>query len=292
MINLPFVFQISDSLCETIRHLSFTFGISIYLIFLRTLRNLTKDPVMTTPILDPSTRDVSFIGSLLKLNSIGSNFKAHQFFKHPSGLGHVPKRLSGFTNGSVTAPATKFTAPAAAATTLQENCANSNGQSVPSSPTSATTSSSSKASTPKTPLTQKSPEKMKNPFRGHVAGSGEKNVSRKVSGPVKSPLSSPMVGERERQQAIVDPVSLRSQSRCRYCWNPEPGLDAELRANMKTNLVSNLYYVPPPPTLVEYRNRELTTQEMVCCEKITDELIDLTQSTISMVQLLKRELHH
>lgn len=262
---------------------------------------------MNTPLSSvdpPVSREVSFLGSLLKINSLGNNFQAHKHFKHPSALGPVPKAYK--SSPTITA-------------TQKNNQENAGNEQTKKRPTSPVTIKSSSHSTPKSETTKpssspKTPkdagvdqDKLKHT---HVYPSGDKKHSdkphpKKAHSPhVKKKVDPPRPAS--PKQIIPDPPTIptprspnivrSSDLRCSCKYFPTDELDLELapRPKFRSNLFTNLYYVRPPPTLVEYRApRDVAIPSpSLCCDQIADELIDLTQSTISMVQSLKRDLHH
>lgn len=241
---------------------------------------------MTTPVAEPSSRDVSFIGSLLRLNPIGNNFQTNPFFQHPTGLSNVARRpgVACFTAGMST-PLLKPTTPAPKIPPddgdgdkeKTRKASSLNSVSDPMTP------SSSPASTPRSILSKQ-----------HSRKTEEHQPKKKEKPAISSPSSSSVRAVEVKQENIKALSSHQiKHSRIGGCsCNRRPDNDMQIEPcgamkKSSSGLIANIYYARPPPTLVEYRKREL-----VCYEKITDDLIDLTQSTIDMVQSLKKELRN
>lgn len=262
---------------------------------------------MTTPLSSvdpPASREVSFLGSLLKINKLGNNFQAHKHFKHPSALGPVPKAYK--SSPVVTATQKNH----------KEDAENVQTKKRPTSPVTIkpTSHSTPKSETIKPSSPPKTPkdrlDEDKNKHTHHLYSSGDKKSSDKHhpkkshSAHVKKKVDPPLPPSpkllKPELPIITTPRSpniVRSSDlRCSCKYFPTEDLELELapRPKFQSNLFTNLYYVRPPPTLVEYRApRDVAIPSTsLCCDQIADELMDLTQSTISMVQSLKRDLHH
>lgn len=251
---------------------------------------------MTTPGAEQSSRDVSFIGSLLRLNSIGTNFHTNPFFQHPTGLSTVSRRpgVAGFNVGmgpsllKPTTPASNLPPNDGDGDKEEPTQPSPDPMTPSSSPATTPRSISSNHATPRGP-TLKSVAKEK---EKHQSRKAEEHPPKKKEKPsVRSPSSSSVRAVEVKQENIKALSSpLIKHPRVRGCnCRSDNNMQIEPRDTRKpsSRLISNIYYAKPPPNLMEYRKREL-----VCYDKITDDLIDLTQSTIDMVQSMKKELRN
>lgn len=231
---------------------------------------------MTTSTVDhPAvSREVSFLGSLLKINSLGTNRQAHRIFKHPTALG----------NNSDETPAPP---------TATQDPSDVIDRSAKKGLSSATTRISPAPVAAELPMSSKNNVNPNKPKHSHPSEDRKRHV-RKAPDP-RDHKPSPRTPRESMPDPVKDqcsPNMARSSSNYRCSCNLKPADELELasRPPNRSKLIANLYYVRPP-TLVEYRRADVPTTA-VACAQIADELIDLTQSTISMVQSLKREHRH
>lgn len=228
--------------------------------------------------MEPTSRDVSFLGSLLKINSLCNNFQAHQFNKYSGGIGVTPNTMGYFSLPP------------------RNQGDHEDTKKKPRKSRSPTHSLSS----PPSPIT---PQKSTDRHAAEPSLDEEVDDLRSLKDhPARVSPSSNNSTPRLAKTVLAQPQSPkigRNFNRCRC--SPLPA-DVELlerrphpareRRVGSPKLISNIYYLRPP-ALIEYRKREMSTSSSSSpCDQITDELIDLTQSTISMVQSLKRELRN
>lgn len=208
--------------------------------------------------------DVSFIESLLKFRSIGTNFQRTPFLRNKDTNGKKIE-VALETKPVPDEPDVGIKDEADESKLISEG--NSSPFSYPGSISTPTSrSSSSKHSTPRTPV-----KRIKSIPRYREGQASDKEETGKRLAADFEVIPEPAV-ERMFCPKPVPRGHCACHLRSETQLNPVP--------KYSSKLISNFYYArPPPPILV-----------VICCEQIMDELIDLTQSTISMVQSLKREL--
>ena len=240
-----------------------------------------------------TSHEVSYLGSILKLNSIGHYFNGHQLFKQPSVLAHLPKPPKIRTNihqeRIQDQRNTMDGVPPETPLTLGSPCAKSTG---------VTNGDASKETRHGDRCSPTPSRMMKDSAKSSTREKKRRERSTQSKPKKGVPIFSPICTTRSEVRDTPNiqeiscpssPISVRSPSPCPCKYVPEEQ-ETDTRPMRSTSLVSNIYYIQPPRSLVEYRHHEVSHPTLICCEKLTDELIDLTQSTINMVQSLKREL--
>lgn len=245
--------------------------------------------------MEPQSKDVSFLGSLLKINSVGkSHLQSHPPIRQHSGwFAHQklldPKQSKADKSGQVgdSDPDDLPTEVRAPSTT---SCGFDNVETVESKSEQDTDTAINFSDSPRISKSEsnkvKDREEKERLFKRHH--SVKKGMAKKST---SSSESTTVDVTRHDKLTLPKPKAVRNPPHCACRLLAEPELELS-PINHTNKTVSNLYYARPPPTLVEYRNRELAHPMFSCWDQITDELIDLTQSTISIVESLKSEHRH